>query len=455
MKLILAVAGAGMLLFTSAFAESLLPASAAVPFPTELRIQCQACNGAFQPANCPFGTIFVSASDPAASFTTIQAAIDSLPDDTSAGTILVGAGMYHEQLNITRQGALYVLGQNGAGCRKRATVYYAIGREANAASTNPDPNARVIIHNIQTAVVLVAPPPYRKNLSQTAPPGRRQRRAPDVLATSPAIAKGHRSGCLDFRMYDIDIDQQFGPKGVALAIAVVNSKASFYGTGAFGFQDTVFIGHNASAFFLNSIIKGTVDFVYGSGTAVLFNCTLASRVAKGAGGSVTAWRKTRVTDNDLNGAQVPFIALERLRRADDIDPTINVTSRVSLGRPWGNNARTVYLHTWMEDHILPAGFSSWLPEDPRLGFLFFAEYNSSGPGANLVSRAAFPPGTPMETPVTSVTQLEHILTWHDARHITFPNVFHGDTAWVDAEYDSDFGRGLPQVHVGTATNTTA
>ncbi|KDE05579.1 hypothetical protein MVLG_04074 [Microbotryum lychnidis-dioicae p1A1 Lamole] len=101
MKLVSFVVCADLLLFTRAVvAESLSP--------SELRIRCQACDRPFDAANCPPGTIFVSATDSAASFFSIQAALNSLPDDMSPQTILVGGGEYEEQLIITRQGPLYM-----------------------------------------------------------------------------------------------------------------------------------------------------------------------------------------------------------------------------------------------------------------------------------------------------------------------------------------------------------
>lgn len=62
---------------------------------------------------CPEGTIVVggAASHDQAHFSTIQGAIGSLPNNTKTYTILVLAGNYKEQLNITRQAPLRLLGQ--------------------------------------------------------------------------------------------------------------------------------------------------------------------------------------------------------------------------------------------------------------------------------------------------------------------------------------------------------
>lgn len=63
-------------------------------------------------SGCPDGTIFVSQNDTNADFQSIQTAIASIPNNTDAYTILIGAGIYTEQLNVTRQGPLTLLGQS-------------------------------------------------------------------------------------------------------------------------------------------------------------------------------------------------------------------------------------------------------------------------------------------------------------------------------------------------------
>jgi len=62
-------------------------------------------------------------------------------------------------------------------------------------------------------------------------------------------------------------------------------------------------------------------------------------------------------------------------------------SNVYLGRPWRNYATVVLLNTEMGDHILPAGWSEWhRGETNRIATAYYAEYNSSGPGATMAER---------------------------------------------------------------------
>ena len=98
---------------------------------------------------CPPGTILVSQTDCRASFTTIQSAISSIPNDSASYTILVLPGDYIEQLNVTRSGPLAILGQTSTPNEQSdntVTVYWA---SANANGRYAD--------NAFTSVLTVAP----------------------------------------------------------------------------------------------------------------------------------------------------------------------------------------------------------------------------------------------------------------------------------------------------------
>jgi pectin methylesterase-like acyl-CoA thioesterase len=60
---------------------------------------------------------------------------------------------------------------------------------------------------------------------------------------------------------------------------------------------------------------------------------------------------------------------------------------VYLGRPWRPYATVIFLNTWMGDFIDPAGWPEWHPgETHSLETAFYAEYQSSGPGARTENR---------------------------------------------------------------------
>ena len=109
---------------------------------------------------CPQGTLLVNSTYDASSkssksygssatFSTIQSAILSLPHDNSAQSILILPGHYTEQLNITRSGPLYLLGQTNSPSDLRNTVE-VIWHQATG-------NANSSIDNAYTSTLTVAP----------------------------------------------------------------------------------------------------------------------------------------------------------------------------------------------------------------------------------------------------------------------------------------------------------
>lgn len=56
-----------------------------------------------------------------------------------------------------------------------------------------------------------------------------------------------------------------------------------------------------------------------------------------------------------------------------------------MGRPWRPYAKTVFIDTEMDNHIVPEGWDNWRnTANEQTGF--YAEYNSAGAGANSKAR---------------------------------------------------------------------
>lgn len=180
---------------------------------------------------CPEGTIFVSATDSTADFVTISEAIASIPNNTVPYTILIGAGNYTEQLNVTRQGPLYLLGQSDRPSHDKIYADINVNRSAqndvqiwwNQANVG----GNLFSDNVYTQVLTVAP---TLNASLTG-----------SGTTGFAVPADTPFGCSDFRAYNIDFRNEFVPysDGPALAIGVSRANAGFYSCGFYSWQDTV------------------------------------------------------------------------------------------------------------------------------------------------------------------------------------------------------------------------
>lgn len=169
---------------------------------------------------CPKGTILVSANNTKADFTTIQAAVNSLPHDDSAHTILILAGNYTEQLNITRPGPLTLLGE---------TAHY---KDATKNLVNVQQNlANGIVKygdNVYASVLIVAPT-LNASFTGAGPQGW-------------PIPEGTPFGCKDFRAYNIDFRNSIdweASNGPSHAISFSYANGGFYYSGFYSYQDTV------------------------------------------------------------------------------------------------------------------------------------------------------------------------------------------------------------------------
>ena len=128
------------------------------------------------------------------------------------------------------------------------------------------------------------------------------------------------------------------------------------------------------SYFTRCVVAGNVDFIYGDGNAVFNGCEIHSTL-HAAGGYLTAQGKY------LADQQSTFVFNDCHLTAAPGE------QHVFLGRPWRDYASVVYLNCVMEGHIEPAGWREWTPGvTHRLDTAFYAEYKSTGPGANPSAR---------------------------------------------------------------------
>ncbi|SFQ47701.1 pectinesterase family protein [Hymenobacter arizonensis] len=188
--------------------------------------------------------------------------------------------------------------------------------------------------------------------------------------------------------------------GQAVALHVEGDRATFKNCRMVGNQDVIFLATDGSRqYFQDCYIEGTTDFIFGASTAVFDRCTIKSK----KNSFITAASTT---------AQQPFgfVFLNCKLTADT-----TLAKKVHLGRPWRPNARVVYLNTEMGAHIVPAGWENWKnPENEKTAY--FAEYKSSGPGANPKARVAW----------------SHQLTAKEAKRYKLKTIFVGKEAWKPA-----------------------
>ncbi|MBO0358160.1 pectin esterase [Hymenobacter sp. BT186] len=176
----------------------------------------------------------------------------------------------------------------------------------------------------------------------------------------------------DFSAENITFENSAGRVGQAVALHVEGDRAVFRNCRMLGNQDTLFLAiENSRQYYQNCHIEGTTDFIFGASTAVFDHCTIFSK----SDSYITA---ASTTPRQLFGLVFLNCQLTAAPEA----------KQVYLGRPWRPHARTVFLNTEMGAHIRPEGWHNWnQPETEKTAT--YAEYQSTGPGANAKGRVAW------------------------------------------------------------------
>lgn len=313
----------------------------------------------------------IVAQDGSGDFKTIQEAINQVPEDNQVRTVIeVKAGEYYEKLHIDKK-MVTLKGEPG-----KTTITY----DDCAVKRWPNGEKYGTFHSYS------------------------------VLITGD-----------DFTAEGITFKNSAGPgavAGQALAAYIDADRVIFRNCRFLGHQDTIFTAplppkpgsgdrfnsprddyerRMGRHYFENCFIAGDVDFIFGSATAVFYNCEIFSHDRHG--GYVTA-------ASTPEGEKYGYVFID-CRLTGDAP-----ANSVYLGRPWREFAKTVFINTYMGEHIRPEGWHNWGSE-AKEKTTFYAEYNSFGPGAKLDQRVKW----------------AKILTEQEAAEYTIENVLRDKDGW--------------------------
>jgi pectinesterase len=259
----------------------------------------------------------------------VSLAVNSLPNDSSARTIFIFPGTYTEQVNVTRAGPLTIFGSTtDTTTYLQNTVTIQFGLSAATAGSD-DISGTLRIH---------------KN---------------------------------DFKMYNVNVKNTFGEGSQALAISQYGTRVGLYGCGFFGYQDTVLVEQGTQVF-LKGLIQGAADFIFGQRGEAYFE---QNTIAVTAPGCITASGRTS-NDNTSYVFNLNTIVLDSGAASD-------TAGRVFLGRPWGDFAKVIFKNTVINAPLNTTVWSIWEAGDPQTDDVFFADFNSTGPGIAGATRAPF------------------------------------------------------------------
>jgi pectin methylesterase-like acyl-CoA thioesterase len=259
-----------------------------------------------------------------ASFTTVQAALNSLSkSNTTATQIRIAPGTYKEKLTIQVPN-ITLCGQTGKASSTILTY------SDNANTSNGSGGTLGTTGGTST------------NLTSN-----------DVSVENITFANSTPLG---------------GSQAVALLVS--GNQVQFRNCRFLSFQDTLYV-RKAKQYFRDCYMEGTVDFIFGDATAVFDNCTVNN---VGSGTAATAPNTDQAVPYGLVFLGGQLTAAAGIKAGS-----------IALSRNWGAYGSTTFLHTTLGAHISAVG---WSPMGTNtLDTARFSEYKSTGPGATTGSRA--------------------------------------------------------------------
>jgi pectinesterase len=262
----------------------------------------------------------IVAKDGTGKFSTVQSAIDSIPDNNSKKVVIyIKNGTYKEVVTV-RKNNLHIIGESNTG-----TI---ISYGNYAGKLKPDGTTY-----------------------GTSGSGTFYLYGKDVILENLKIENS-----FDESTITADAKQ-------AVAAYINGDRNIIRNCVITGNQDTLYA--NAGRQYYNKCrIVGDVDFIFGGATAVFEDCEIVSAVRVN-GGYVTA------ASTDISNYGYLFLNCKLTSDA--------AANSVYLGRPWRKDAYVVYKTCYLGAHIRQVGWTSMsgnLPENAR-----FFEYKNTGPGA--------------------------------------------------------------------------
>ncbi|KAK2988635.1 hypothetical protein RJ640_002104 [Escallonia rubra] len=216
---------------------------------------------------------------------------------------------------------------------------------------------------------------------------------------------------------DMSFENWAGPsKHQAVALRVGADHAVVYRCNIIGYQDTLYV-HSQRQFFRECDIYGTVDFIFGNAAVVFQNCSMYAR-------KPMALQKNTITaQNRKDPNQNTGISIHACR----ILPTPELEASKGnfptyLGRPWKMYSRTVYMLSYIGDHVDPRGWLEWNATF-ALDTLYYGEYMNYGPGGAVGQRVKWPGyrviTSPVEASKFTVAQFIYGSSWLPSTGVAF------------------------------------
>ncbi|XWS51606.1 hypothetical protein CRYUN_Cryun12cG0191400 [Craigia yunnanensis] len=147
-----------------------------------------------------------------------------------------------------------------------------------------------------------------------------------------------------------------------------------------GYQDTLYI-HSQRQLYKECYMYGTVDFIFGNAAVLFQNCMIyARRPMVKQKNMVTAQGKTYPNQNTGISIHNSLVMA-----AADLTPVLS-SFKTFLRRPWKGYSRIVFMQTYLDSLVDPAGWFEWDGDFALNTLSYGGEYKMIGPAASTSRR---------------------------------------------------------------------
>jgi pectin methylesterase-like acyl-CoA thioesterase len=274
----------------------------------------------------------VVAKDGSGDFTTFNAAIESIPENSTRKIIFIKKGIYEEKVFIGNRWA-------------------EVNKVVSLIGENPD---SVIITWSDYIGKSIAYPGKTGLITADGTT------CPTLTVTSP-----------DFYMENITVKN---PSTQAQAVALYQTadRQTLKNCRILGNQDTYRLKKGRRFFVYRSTVEGGVDFIYAGGTTYFYQCIINSN----RNGYITAPEDIVYSATLSSGRTLRYGFF-----FNDCDIIANpevVPGSVYLGRPWGPECGSVFIKCRLGNHINPVGWAEWGGNETTACFAEFQSMNADG-----------------------------------------------------------------------------
>ena len=275
--------------------------------------------------------MYIIAKDGSGDFTSIQAAIDALPDQPgrNPSILLVRMDEYHERVVVNKDHVRIV------GEARDRTI---LTNSACAKDLNPDGTERGTFLSFTLLVTGRNVEVENLTIRNDAGDGRRVGQAVAVYAA------GDRGVWRNCRLIGSQDTLFCGPLMPKVEAFIAPRRSTAECVESVGDSPLT----HSRQYFEDCFIQGDVDFIFGPYRCWFERCTLFMNAR---GGMYTAANTPQT--------QPYGFVFRRCVLTGECEP-----GQAFLGRPWRAHARTVFLDCEMDEHVAPEGFMDWDEKKP-------------------------------------------------------------------------------------------